>query len=105
MGLCKPNRNRRAYLKGPSSSYLNKVVEKESTNPNASLGFLIETLASIFWTCEFRKQKKEILLQQMKIFGFCTKQSLWHQQMKILLVFLCEIVANQLQQSKGLLWS
>ena len=36
MGLCKPNRNRKAHLKGPLSSYLNKVVEKENTNPNAS---------------------------------------------------------------------
>ena len=26
MGLCKPNRNRRAHLNGPLSSYLNKVV-------------------------------------------------------------------------------
>ena len=31
-GLCKPNKNRRAYLKGPLSSYLNKEVEKEKSN-------------------------------------------------------------------------
>ena len=36
MGLCKPNRNMRAYLKGSLNSYLNKVVEKENPNPNAS---------------------------------------------------------------------
>ena len=38
MGLCKSNRNRRAQLKGPLSSYLNKEVEKKKkkkkkTNP------------------------------------------------------------------------
>ena len=27
MGLCKPNRNRRSYLKGLLSFYINKVVE------------------------------------------------------------------------------
>ena len=32
-GLCKPNWNRRAYLKGPLSSYLNKEVEKENPKP------------------------------------------------------------------------
>ena len=48
MGLCKPNRNRRAHLKGPLNSYLNKVVEKENPNPNASQSFLIETLPSTF---------------------------------------------------------
>ena len=32
-GLCKPNWNRRAYLNGPLSSYLNKEVEKENSNP------------------------------------------------------------------------
>ena len=32
-GLCKPNRNKRAHLKNPLSSYINKVVEKE--NPNS----------------------------------------------------------------------
>ena len=32
-GLCKPNWNRRAYLKDPLSSDLNKVVEKENSNP------------------------------------------------------------------------
>ena len=62
MGLCKPNRDRRAHLKGPLTSYLNKVVEKENPYPNASQSFLIETLASTFWTCEFKKQKKKILL-------------------------------------------
>ena len=36
MGLCKPNRNMRAYLKGSLNSYLNKVVEKESPKTNAS---------------------------------------------------------------------
>ena len=30
-GLGKPNWNRRAYLKGPLSSYLNKEVEKKKT--------------------------------------------------------------------------
>ena len=32
-GLYKPNWNRRAYLNGPLSSYLNKEVEKENSNP------------------------------------------------------------------------
>jgi len=32
-GIMKPNRNRKAHLKGPLSSYLNKVVEKEYPNP------------------------------------------------------------------------
>ena len=32
-GLCKPNWNWRAYLKGLLSSYLNKEVEKENPNP------------------------------------------------------------------------
>ena len=36
MGLCKPNRNRRAHLKCQLSTYLNKAIEKENTNWNAS---------------------------------------------------------------------
>ena len=32
-GLGKPNWNRRAYLKGPLSSYLNKEVEKKKKKP------------------------------------------------------------------------
>ena len=36
MGLYRPNRNRRAHLEGTLSSYLDKVVEKENPNPNAS---------------------------------------------------------------------
>ena len=32
-GLCKPSENRRALLKGPLSSYLNKEMEKENSNP------------------------------------------------------------------------
>ena len=36
MGMCKPNRNKRAHLKDPLSSYLNNVVEKENPNPNDS---------------------------------------------------------------------
>ena len=32
-GLCKPNWNRRACLKGPLSYYLNKEVNKENPNP------------------------------------------------------------------------
>ena len=31
-GLCKSNWNRRAYLKGTLSSYLNKEMEKENSN-------------------------------------------------------------------------
>ena len=34
MGLCKPNRNKRAHLKCPLSSYLNKEVEKENFSPS-----------------------------------------------------------------------
>ena len=74
ISLCKPDRNRRAHLKGPLSSYLNKMVEKENPNPNASQSFLIETLASTFWTCKFKKQKKEILLWHLFTFGLCAKQ-------------------------------
>ena len=74
MGLCKPNRNRRAHLRGPLSSYLNKVVEKENPYPNASQSFLIETLASTFWTYKFKKQKKEILLRHLFAIGLCAKQ-------------------------------
>ena len=67
--------------------------------------FLFKTLASTFWTYEFRKKKnKEILLWLLCAFGFYTKQSIWHQQLKILLVFFYEAIANQLQQSKGLAW-
>ena len=73
MGLCKPNRDRRAHLKGPLTSYLNKVVEKENPNPNASQSFLIKILASTFWTCKFRSQKKEILLWHLFAFGFHVK--------------------------------
>ena len=32
-GLCKPNWNKRAYLKGSLTSYLNKKVEKENLIP------------------------------------------------------------------------
>ena len=32
-GLCKPNWNRRAHLKGSLNSYLNKEVKKENPNP------------------------------------------------------------------------
>ena len=69
--------------------------------------FLFKTLASTFWTYEFREKKKknkEFLLRRLCAFGFCTKQSIWHQQLKILLVFFCEAIANQLQQLKGLAW-
>ena len=58
MGLCKPNRNRRAHLKGPLNSYLNKVVEKENLNPNASQSFHIETLASTFEPVSSENRKK-----------------------------------------------
>ena len=36
-GLCKPNWNRKAYLKGPLNSYLNNEVEKENFNPRKLL--------------------------------------------------------------------
>ena len=36
MGMCKPNRNKRAHLKGPLSSYLYEVAKKENPNPNDS---------------------------------------------------------------------
>jgi len=37
MGLCKPNRNMRAHLKGPLNFYINKVVEKENPNPKPKM--------------------------------------------------------------------
>ena len=46
-------------------------------------------------------QKKEFLLCFLYAFGFCNQAKSLAPTLKILLVFLCEVAANQLQQSKG----
>ena len=46
-------------------------------------------------------QKKEFLLHFLYTFGFCNQAKSLAPTLKILLVFLCEVAANQLQQSKG----
>ena len=104
MGLCKLNRNRIAHLKGPLNSYLNKEVDKE--NPNSKRAnprklhkvFLLKPLAPFY-------RRKRSCYVSCAFLSFLIKQSLQHQQLKILLVFLCETTTNQLQQSIGLLWS
>ena len=45
-------------------------------------------------------QKKEILLRFLYAFGFCNQSKSLAPTLKILLVFLFETAANQLQQSK-----
>ena len=46
-------------------------------------------------------QTKDFLLCFLSAFGFCNQANSLAPILKILLVFLCEAVANQLQQSKG----
>ena len=56
MGLCKPNRNRRAHLKSTLSSYLNKVLEKE--NPNLRFFYLNPSLHLLnIWVLENRRKR------------------------------------------------
>ena len=66
MGSCKPNRNKRAHLKGPLSSYLNKGVEKENPNPRKFHKVFLLKLNLLL-------QKKEILLHFLFTFGFCNQ--------------------------------
>ena len=54
-----------------------------------------------FWNPSFLLQKKEFLLHFLYAFGFCNQAKSFAPTLKILLVFLCEVTANQLQQSKG----
>ena len=49
----------------------------------------------------FPIQKKEFLLRFLYALGFCNQAKSLAPTLKILLVFLCEAAANQLQQSKG----
>ena len=54
-----------------------------------------------FWNPSLFLQKKEFLLSLLYAFGFYNQAKSLAPTLKILLVFLCETVANQLQQSKG----
>ena len=53
-----------------------------------------------FWNPNLLLQKKEFLLRFLYAFGFCNQVKSLAPKLKILLVFLCKVVANQLQQSK-----
>ena len=44
--------------------------------------------------------KEEFFLHFLYAFGFCNQENSLAPTLKILLVFLCEVIANQLQQSK-----
>ena len=50
-----------------------------------------------FWNPSLLLQKKEFLLRFLYAFGFCNQVKSLAPTLKILLVFLCEAVANQLQ--------
>ena len=68
-------------------------MEKEKPNPrelHKVFFFLNPTLLL---------QKKEFLLRFLYTFGFCNQAKSLAPTLKILLVFLCETAANQLQQS------
>ena len=54
-----------------------------------------------FWNSSLLLQKKKFLLHFLYVFGFCNQAKSLAPTLKILLVFLCEAAANQLQQSKG----
>ena len=54
-----------------------------------------------FWNLSLLLQKKELLLRFLYAFGFCNQAKSLAPTLKILLVFICEATANQLQQSKG----
>ena len=93
--LCKPNWNRRAYLKRPIKllfkimRWIKKILTLESF------------IRFSFWNSSLLLKKKEILLCFLYVFGFCNQTKFLAPTLKILLVFLCETIANQLQQSKG----
>ena len=53
-----------------------------------------------FWNPSLPQHKKEFLLRFLYAFGFCNKVKSLAPTLKILLVFLCEAAANQLQQLK-----
>ena len=70
-GLGKPNWNRRAYLKGPLSSYLNKEVEKKK-NPSSRKFhkfFPFETLTTSY-------RRKSFCCVSCTLLSFVTKQIL-----------------------------
>ena len=54
-----------------------------------------------FWNPSLLLQKKEFLLHFLYAFGFYNQAKSLAPTLKILLVFLCEAAANQLQQSNG----
>ena len=54
-----------------------------------------------FWYPSLLLQKKEFLLRFLYAFGLCNQAKSLARTLKILLVFLCKVAANQLQQSKG----
>ena len=53
------------------------------------------------WNSSLLLQKEDILLRFLYVFGFCNQAKSLALTLKILLVFICEAVTNQLQQSKG----
>ena len=71
-----------------------KKVEKEKPNPR-------KRHKVSFWNLSLLLQNKEFLLRFLYAFRFCNQTKSLAPTLKILLVFLCETVANQLQQSKG----
>ena len=54
-----------------------------------------------FWNPNLLLQNKEFLLCFLYAFGFYNQEKSLIPSLKILLVFLCETIANQLHQSKG----
>ena len=80
------------YLKDIISHLLKGFLERETPHL-CGQGFV--TKFSLF------HQTKEFLLYFLYAFGFCNQASFLVPTLKILLVFLCEAVASQLQQSKG----
>ena len=69
-------------------------MEKEKPNLESFIRFY-------FWNPSLLLQKKEFLLRFLYAFRFCNQAKSLAPTLKILLVFLCEAAANQLQQSKG----
>ena len=69
-------------------------MEKEKPNLERFIRFY-------FWNPSLLLQKKEFLLHFLYSFGLCNQAKSLAPTLKILLVFLCETTANQLQQSKG----
>ena len=86
-GLCKPIWNRRA-IKLP--------FKGGGKKKNLTLKSFIRFS---FWNPSPLLQKKEFLLRFLYVFGFYNQAKSLTPTLKILLVFLCEAAANQLQQS------